>query len=779
MSSFAPYNFIPFSGNVSTPVPYKKTDEDDKDQRSVLPKHDRFSEQERMTGEIEYELHNLTKMCVGASSKNKKEKPFFRDGQGRLAIPGSTMRGFFRSHAELLSFAYPEMIENKRFLYRSFADASKKFRDEYHEKMSSEGSEIGLIGGVKAGYIYCVKESTGTNYYIMPVKEFGAHGTTYFKLHEANLRKANALQDAQYMYNEQIGVFKSEAEKPAAGAGKSVIAEWEKKVKEEYKAYQNELKGKKNRNYKAYRAKTTKSFDYGKFVEIKPGGAFRGVLLNSSYIGGKTHHYLVSEEILNTADPIPVSRELIVAYKADLDRNKIQNPALKFNDEFYALPSDSNRDGGKKDVLFDREKKDADKIKQKGKLFFYSAENGRVTGFGPTPYFRIPYEHQVENGIPYAKNQEYDFIQALFGFADPKKSYRGRVSFQNAGLIGDAAMEVISLMNAGSPGATSFQMYLDQKEGPNDISVSKLKNYNDDDFVLRGYKVYLKRREPIRSKESRNANMDQKIEFLKEDGRFRGKIFFENLSAEELGLLLLSIRYSDATDKEESYMLGAAKAYGYGKVSVENVKVRVRDVRTSLLSVNEKLDDRNPAEFKAAYIDALKAQYGIDFKETETVKTYEAYIFQKDASEYLKSIPNGYMEFGSVPTYKNREPLGTLLEVVAGKYSSRGVQKRDAFTYSTGETETNDGALCVYWRNAKPIEPHIEQAIKKKLGTKKIRIQLISSPLDFFSIAKCDKKGVVVYSEQCRMQKQEMDQIKNYFGKGKLYRATKSGIEEV
>lgn len=626
--SFAPYNFIPFSESVKTPVEYST--------REDLPAHNTFSD-EMLSGRIEYNITALTDIIVGGADSDRSLKKFFKDGQGRYAIPGSTMRGFIRSHAELLSFSYPDMIDDAMYLYRKFADSSKKLRDEYTSRMKADKeSEYGIPNGVKAGYIYCRREKGGTHYYIRPVKEFGTLGTTFFKVHENTLRKANVLSPKHCMYTRELPSFKPKSSKTA-------LDEYRKK-------YIPLIKKMKNNNYSAYRGRVVKfSYNEGHIADVNNDNApYSAMVLNSSYIDGKTHHYFVSAEMETSVSPIPIEDDYIEAYRNDLARNSIQNKKLK----------EKNKPGFSFYELDDKE------ISEKGKLFFYKIdEKGRLLGFGPTPYFRILYKNSVSKGIPYSVDSGYDFVKSMFGFTDKSESYKSRISFQNAVITKEAGSYTKKMMVSGSPRGTAVQMYLDQS----DKRKENLASYNDESFRLRGYKVYWKRSKPM-GYVSEKDNMNTTYEIIKAGSVFSGSIYYNNLTKEELGLLLLSIQYKnpETTKHDETYLIGGAKAYGFGKIRIDDIELYSDDVRKSLLSLNA-TDEKKSADdidnYKKYYKDTLKREYDIDLDSTDTVKVYKSYGMSDQADQYLSGYETGYMSVKDrnkdLPGYPDRYPLAT------------------------------------------------------------------------------------------------------------------------
>ena len=435
--SFAPYNFIPFP-EVPVPKPYAKKEE--------LPGHDE-SDKEFFSGRIGFNVKALSEIAVGGNritEGGRNVNDFCRDVSGRFVIPGSTMRGFIRSHAEILGFAYPEYITDETYLYRKLAGNCKTARTEYNEELKAdkEGG-LRLPNGVKAGWIY----KKGTSYYIQPVREFGKTGTTFFQIHERDLRKADVLTSNQYMYTGLIRKF---------------YPHNPNNLNAELRSYNRDLGNAKNGNYKPYRGYTV-SFDYEDGRVLHIGGKeaeFKGTVLNSAWMNGKTHHYLVSAEAVGEAFEVP--RDQVAEYNADYEKNCIQNK--KLYKSFYGLPDD--------------------KDKEKRKLFFYKkGRDGRLIGFGPTPYFRIFYKQAVKAGIPMDNQKSgYDYVQGMFGFVNGQDAYKGRITFCDAVYTGSGMrLNNLPVLLMG-PRGTAIQMYLDQRGKDSNT----LNTYNTKKFKLRG-----------------------------------------------------------------------------------------------------------------------------------------------------------------------------------------------------------------------------------------------------------------------------------------------------
>ena len=636
--SFAPYNFIPFP-EVKVPKPYSKKEE--------LPRHDE-NVREFFSGRITFDVKAFSEIAVGGKRVTEGERnvnEFCKDVSGRFVIPGSTMRGFIRNHAEILGFAYPEYITDETFLYRKLAGNCKTARDDYNSELKAdiEGG-LRLPNGVKAGWIY----KQGTSYYIQPVREFGKTGTTFFQIHERDLRQANILTTNHYMYTGLIRKFHLQNPRD---------------LDAELKSYNSELDDKINGNYEPYRGDHVR-FDYEEGSIRNIGGKearFKGMVLNSAWMSGKTHHYLVSAEA--AGKPFEVPRDQIAEYNIDYQKNCIQNPKLKEFFIFYALP------GTKKE---DREKR---------KLFFYKVDrDGRMIGFGATPYFRIFYKQSVKKGIPMDNQKNgYDYVQGMFGYVYGKDAYKGRIAFSDAVYTGFKTKLSDRAVLLMGPRGTAIQMYLEQKGK----TAKTLNTYNTKGFKLRGYKFYWKRaaaKTYVEEKESGNRSRKRAkpivthLRTLPAESVFRGEIRFDNLKKDELGLLLLSVRYADKDDQHESFMIGGGKSYGYGHIEIRDVALSLIDQASRYTSVNVEWNDdasKRIPEFKNAYKEKLLKEFKIHLEKEESIEIYKAYAGIKDADAYLETSKTIYMPVSrkkgdskDIPVYADFHPLKEAKDIL-------------------------------------------------------------------------------------------------------------------
>lgn len=770
LPAFAPYNFIPFyEGKV--PVRYEKG----ADRTDQLPAFDARNEG-TLSGYVNYKIRVLTDLAIGdsqseADRKAGKPRPFYRDAQKRLVIPGSEMRGLIRSTAEILSLTRPESVAADRYMYRGLGGNCKNLRDEYKTDLLGEMDDTNgctrTPEGVEAGLL--CKE--GSRYYIRPMARIPGTSRTYLRVSEKTLIAARERGYLSLNNNQLLFLKKAEPSQKGGMQGKEAVD-----PEQEIDKYDLQTP---NNSYRPYRGVRV-SFRYaegkprfstrdgkplpavsgdGILPDEENSGAVQnaedlvlpGELLNSAYIGnrgkddgpqyyadgqtlmpnGKSHHYLVHHQPLLDAEGedhrIWIDPKDASEYTHDYERNCIQNKNLERNRGFYALPD--------KDGEF--------------KTFFYKCDkNGNLMGFGPTPNFRIFYRHAMQEGMrmTYDRSKGLDYVDSLFGYmsrkigstasADNKQAerfdpgYKSRLSFQNAvyGENQPEDMDADRQMILLAPKGSSFPMYVNQsghtlkgrgKEG--------LITYNNDQFRLNGSKVYWKRQKAmVQLPEANNMAIFSHMEVLragKDQNRyFAGRVRFDHLYEDELGLLLLSLQYKAAGGKgTETRLLGSGKPYGYGKIEITIEDVRIIDEhdRYSLINpVAAPVAGEQIETYKQAFINKVAAAVQADkggrpsgkgssgtgagsdeenrklYEQLETIRAYRAWIALNYADSYLERYKDlVYMPISGsgnmVPVYGKCEPLESMETVLAWVREGQKTQKQQGGNAARGSAQTH------------------------------------------------------------------------------------------
>jgi len=138
---------------------------------------------------------------------------------------------------------------------------------------------------------------------------------------------------------------------------------------------------------------------------------------------------------------------------------------------------------------------------------FYLEENGRITAFGHTPYFRLSYKNRIKDLVPeiLRDQNKIDLATALFG---NETDFSGRVFFEDASLENNDTKNYLTQKIIpkilSEPKPTSFQHYLEQ---PQNVQPDRRSNYTslndynenhrENGIKIRGYKLYWHKKDEI------------------------------------------------------------------------------------------------------------------------------------------------------------------------------------------------------------------------------------------------------------------------------------------
>ena len=526
--TWAPYNFVPFSNKILFPYP---------DGMDSLPGHDEIRP-DLKTGEIQITLTAETPVFV--SDGNRGNASFFRGANGKLMIPGSTIRGLVRENMQILGFGLirpGEDLEDRRIYFREVAEASKtvqKRLKQYYDSpealnVRSQPSKNGkgtitIPRNVKAGYI-CQKDGKfliyPTDY---PAKEDPENWGGF-------LRVPRKHQDAVRLCT-QSGIFQ---DKFATVVSVTYTGDGE-----------------------TVRFRPTGSRDTDGSAG-NSGAVKNGMLLFTGKPVGKPPFTKPNSLYLFPAkreggNCITVEKEDILSYRADYEDRKNSLKAY-YDVKFWDLPEEG-----------------------KSKPVFYARIDGH-TYFGMSLFLRIGYRHTIADGLPALhrdRNQQQeselllDYPHGMLGFSNQSSSYRSRVSVEDFTLTagGDSVEEIP--YTPGGPKPSFYPGYLrDAPKKKYDLPpiAAETKHYNDGRFLLRGYKQYWMRDEAVKPlpPKKEGAASTVKLHLLPKGSVFTGVIRYKNLTEQELGLLFWSIRL----DENCYHAIGTGKPYGFGRMKVE------------------------------------------------------------------------------------------------------------------------------------------------------------------------------------------------------------------
>lgn len=607
----APYNFIGFPREVF--MRYEKEDS--------LPKFDKFHK-DLNTGYVDFSFKNETELFVGGEKKVSSDYVnFFTNIDGKICIPGSSIRGIIRKNCEILGLCYPEFIEDKVLMYRKFASKATKLNNEYKEVISlKKGQNISDI--VRAGYIYKDKNE----YKLVPAKEINKK--SFFLIDERKMRNFNLPENKiNFMYNDRIKGFK-----PNGNNSFQRNKDWD-----------NFLRRNTNRNYSAYTTEISFLVDNENKImdmSIKNELINKGILCNSNYINNKKKHYIVNE-IDTNKDEYVIEDKLVISYKDDCEIYGNQRK----NKEYYELPA--------KDGI------------ENAKVFFYKLENSNVKYFGRSPYLRVFYKKSIRDCVKTKFiSGGIDYTNAMFGYTKNNnkkskdtplskvvKNYKSRISFMDVICNKPKMYSETHHLVLASPKPTSPQLYLNQHEK----YIKTVNTLNDSDARLRGYKFYWNKNGSIKDIEkNEKSKLTTNIKnILKPENVFVGRVYFENLTDDELGLLLLGINFNN--NCKES--IGMGKPYGFGRVKIEDVKLYLEDIENKFLNFNNNYNEvKDIQKYKDIFINFISENAKIDYMKEKSIREYirsKESIKDKDDVSYMKikneKGENEYNKLGVLP----------------------------------------------------------------------------------------------------------------------------------
>lgn len=645
--SVAPYNFVSLPKVAVTK--YKKPQE--------LPPHNDFRGRDKnslLSGYIEYIVEAKTPIIVSKGLEDRKAK-FFINVDGEYAIPGSTMRGMVRTNAQILSFSsiigekdeknkyVNSYIEDSRFLYRDVASGTS-LNNNYKKVLAIDPNKR-IARDMKTGYIINKEDK----FYIQPAKEL-KEGIPYFRVDELKLRKIGGekIEGIDFLYDRELLKYRdklNDLNKTIATnrGNRRVQKEARRELNNILKRYSRE------RDCRPYQAEI--SFDLDKKGRITKVGkvgecSHDGYILSGGFISGKRSHYVVPAEDTQLAKE-KVSEENIRVYKDDMLATKkaiIKDGKFVVKDEFefYDLPKENEK-----------------------KPVFYIKTNRLHFGF--TPFLRLSYNKTVLDGVPsgYKDVEGISYADAIFGFTNKSYeedgkinsfSYKSRVSFEDAVIIGEGIEDKESIIDIilAEPKPTSYNLYL----GQNKNADKKILNIYEGDFTIRGFKQYWLKdyvEKPVLEVD-KAENMKTTIYPLKEGTKFRGKIYFDNLDEEELGLLAWALKLNDGCYQN----IGLAKPYGFGRVEVKDVKLNIEDLGKKYSSFSFDYYEEVNAD---KYIDIYKKNFSnknLNGRDIEKEKPIEELMYIKSKVIKLQDANNyRYMELDE---FRKRKVLPEILD---------------------------------------------------------------------------------------------------------------------
>lgn len=633
----APYNFVSLPKRV---LPAQITNIDE------YKKH--VDKAENLSGEIELEITARTPLFIGVGDNNPKSfSPV-----GKPIIPGSSLRGMFKNIFKIVtcgtfcgqtaSQKKGEDFNDEHIYFRCLMASSGSpawmgdLCDHYKELMTDKAT-----GKKKArpGFLIYTDEN---EYFIVPyprktgcilIKDYQAeHGLVRFR--DSRIQWAGTV--AYCLTGNQ---FAREPEKLLN--------------KTDYEAYKKELaaihaKREAGLMTDEQHQKAIQAINHGKQI-IR--------FMQLEYVDWDKEHWL------------KVPDEVLSSYKNDRNRSSVdlldeKNPGL--------LTRKKAEQRLKKNIPTDI----ATLIP-----CHYIKTGEQVTAFGHGQFFRMPYKYPVSNAVKIENNDALDFADMVFG---KKEFWASRVYFEDA-----IPSEKISELKTAEahplmqPNPTSYQLYLKQDDG-------KLKHWDSEGAQIRGYKLYwhnderdywlandFELRENQRRLKNNQEPLTKKITPLAKGAKFKAKIRFKNLSAEELGALMMIFTLDNLQDA--AYKIGQGKPFGFGSVKITPTLLiedetaytelfgadgwkspyREENPDKYLYAFRKYITEKNMSEVWQDVMDELKII--LDWSKTKRNRWSDKI---KQMSGQIKKKPNGNETLELDKLFINRAPLQKISEVL-------------------------------------------------------------------------------------------------------------------
>jgi CRISPR-associated protein (TIGR03986 family) len=507
-------------------VPAPKEDEVFKPDWADKVSHD-IPFEDGESGEIELEITAKTPIFIrnghtkkDAKNNTKRYQEFsnvVRNGKKEYFIPGSSLKGMFRNVLEIMSLSRMKQISDNRYSFRDLT------RNSLYMKSYKSND-------VKGGWLM---QDEQDNWRIEECEEIA------FINHKELEKKGIPFRD--------LFLNKQPKEKIAEYKYKLVD---DKLLDAKFSTYVKELFGNVTRQMARYDdegRKGTLVFT-GQSSKRKEYKDKNGNLKAS----GKIHEFV----FFNAKNP------------------NILHIGKKMQKDFKFTYLDHDKQNISKDWRFWKNKL------EKGEripVFFTKNETNEVKHFGLSYMYKLPYEHSIQETLPYSEYnlKRKDMAELIFGSINNEdSSLKGRVYVSHAFSRNAVEDDDLEKEILASPKASYYPYYLNQ---PKNARGYFYYTYMDDDAVLKGYKRYpiqqMIRREKYDDKQLKNDNVFSEFKPLKEGTSFICKVRFHNLKKAEIGALVSSITFH-GNEGKSFHNIGGAKPFGYGKLSISRVKLK-------------------------------------------------------------------------------------------------------------------------------------------------------------------------------------------------------------
>lgn len=569
---------------------------------------DFLDKEETFSGSIRLNIETLTPLFIGGNG----EQPFAP--AGRIILPGSSVRGMVKNLLKIItmgSWKGDEDVNDRHVYYRCLMSTSKlpAWTKDLHKLYTNKMSSMVKGKPVKKAKTGFLLQDKHGNYFICPLLQGHAAKRILIREYENEFSVRVPIKGASVAWHDD-------------------------------KAYV--ITGSQGRDKR----------DNDRLVRTMQ--EYKRIPKNKLKTLGKQFIRYVSlhDADWNPAHWLPVPEAVINDYEDDTSRRGV-------------------------DLLHDKNKLTANKARSLGAKLSedmvsvipcgYLQKNGQISAFGHGLSFRVPYDHSIMDAIPRAlKADTIDFAEAMFG---NKERWASRVFFEDGEPVGEiSTLPTKTAHPLLQPNPTSYQLYL-QQDG------NKLKHWDAPGGAkIRGYKLYWHNKAynwQATPDEAEMQNVVRKITPVEKGNHFQAKIRFQNLSAVELGALLMVFDMEGSSGKM-AYKLGQGKSLGLGSVRIKpTLYVDDMSIYTNLFTNGRWQAEKAPADgevFLQEFADYVKAQ-GMERCWQETMKELAEMLDWQHAEETkgwsarVKSM-SGNVQKGDVDVrFRTRAILPTIHEV--------------------------------------------------------------------------------------------------------------------
>ena len=306
-------------------------------------------------------------------------------------------------------------------------------------------------------------------------------------------------------------------------------------------------------------------------------------------------------------------------------------------------------------------------------VFFQLDDNGDLKHFGLSMLYKLPYKYSLQKILE--KYQDFsskkDLAETIFGYTNDEDSLKGRVQFSHLKCIKEVKYNKELALPLSSPRPTFYPNYLVQciENG----KTNKFITYDRLDAILRGFKMYPPRKNPIEEAKNekdenfctKNSKLCTKFTPLNKGSVFEGTIRFHNLKKVEIGALVSALTFINQ-NKEEKYFhkIGMGKAYGFGTTTI---KINSFKTYTSKSYSNKSADT-----YINDFLNFLNKELSTDLLKhprIEALLKLSSYSFEDEDLEFMQ-----LKEFANAKKDSNKFCLD---EVVENAYDKAKICKKD------------------------------------------------------------------------------------------------------